>query len=100
MMEVGTGGNLTGNHDCVPPTECPHIHIRCGLAFNTLEELDVFIAGVRRATGSEMAALLRRAPRSVSFNAARQAVQVRGCEGSLIANVPLRADQLADLATD
>lgn len=98
-VDIATG-KLTGNHGCTQPSECPYIHIECPPERRSTEEIEQFVARVREADGPALLELINSAAGTAYFYREREAVQVTGCEGQLVANVPLVPEQVSALVAD
>lgn len=77
-------------HDCIAPAE--HAGPVCGVTFHPNEVLS---AGATR-----VAAMLTASETNVSLNVERNAIQVRGCTGSIIAHFPLQDGAVAAILSD
>lgn len=93
---IGQTGNAVSMHleTCNPGTCSAHA---CSSEVMPVSRLETLWFEVRAADGGALDALLA-AHREVAFyNADRDAVQVRGCEGAILASIPLSPAQVAHL---
>lgn len=79
---------------------CPQAHGNCqsGFASLTDQEMDRLWAMVTKGTTPDLGAALAEFGEAVSYNATRGAVQVQGCDGMIIVNLPVSAAQVDRLS--
>jgi hypothetical protein len=91
-------GNLGLEHSCAPGacTFIDHPLLICNcppeVCGSLQSHLDIIRTGLIEHDSDGISGLLHRYPRAVSYNAARQAVQIRGCTGSIVGHFPLPDD--------
>lgn len=85
-------------HSCTPPLAPAPV---AGMAPNDARVAPLydpaFWAAVRQADRGSLEAFVRRNPGIVEVNAGRQSLQVVGCGGDIIANIPLQESQMPNL---
>lgn len=86
-------GYLAPHSECIAPNTCEGGHPDCSIGF----DLDEFIEAVVGADGQATIALLRAHADHAFFNEPRNAVQILGCRGILVAHIPLGSRQLEAL---
>lgn len=75
-------------------------HPGCEESMNEIKSLGGvagIYAAVSSAPGRKLQGVVLNLGRYVSINRARHAVQVEGCDGRIIAHIPLSRDQIAEL---
>ena len=90
------GDDVIGqSHDPVPPT-CPGPHSACPGSFaalDTPEALEIHLAKLSDAGSKEVvASLVTVLGDHAVFNAERSALQILGCEGEVIGQIPLQPE--------
>lgn len=101
-----TGGSGYGGTDhsmpCYPNT-CENTHDPCEATLDELPELsqldlvDTVHAAVDTQDAHALARFLRAAPRRITLNDARQAIQLVDCSGDVIANFPTPSQVLSSI---
>lgn len=92
------GLNSAGSHsNCIDLPGCPHP--RCGqqAMVEETEAISGLLADASRGNRAAMRTLLIDHQTRVTFNAARQSIQASGCNGGIIANVPLSEQDVASI---
>ena len=65
----------------------------CAVERHSRAQLDSMITVAALASAGDRPLVLQRFGRTVSYNAQRNAVQVVGCQGEVVANIPLADDR-------
>lgn len=92
------GHVIGGSHGCVSE-ECPGPHSECGLGKRGALETEERLQGIARAQGDQLLRLIEPIRDSVAINRIRGSLQMYGCGGEIVADVPLDREQLALLAS-
>ena len=91
---VGVKSNASSSHleTCGPGTCDAH---KCATILVDAGGVGEVWFDVREADGRELREILRRHADVAFYNDARNAVQIRGCDGNVMASIPLSAEQVA-----
>ena len=86
--------NATAPHleNCSPGNCSSHV---CGVEVAQTEEIEELWFAVREAQGEHLRELLAKHEEIAYYNDERDAVQVRGCNGTVLASIPLSDEQVA-----
>jgi len=93
------------DHACVTGV-CPGPHGTCApqgpvFGFDNAAEVEAFEVRLAVASPGDLPALLGSYGRGVTFNRERRTLQLMGCGGRIVGNIPLESEQVAHLtATD
>jgi len=87
-------------HGCLAegPCSAPTDVTICKEPGQSLASIQAMTRAADRQDGAKLAMLVKGAGRSVEVNVGRGALQVMGCNGTVVAHIPLSAAQLATLA--
>lgn len=86
----GTRISEDGNHDCQAEGSCSEDHPPyCELALRTPDVLEQVRVAVKGDDLSGLRRVLAGVPEQVALNGDRQAVQVKRCNGTIIAHIPI-----------
>ncbi|MDE2876050.1 MAG: hypothetical protein OXU69_06445 [Gemmatimonadota bacterium] len=87
----------TGTHKCYERARCgKYVHPRCSPGGSGLSDLETVLELVSEMPVREVIAMHETEP-NLFFHSTRQAVQVLGCGGLVVAMIELTASQKADL---
>lgn len=87
---------MDGAHKYLATSNCG-IHATCPAAVPAVQSVERAAERAKAGDPREMEILIRDHPESVTLNAERSAVQVKGCRGDVIAHIPLTPSQFAAL---
>jgi hypothetical protein len=90
--------NECGPGPCSNPQDPDVNHQRCVRPAQTAFNLTSLTEAVKSGDMAQVAALMRQGGEIVEVNTARQALQVVGCDGAIVAHLPLTQAQLTQLA--